>query len=88
MTDNKLRTCYFCGKEGVLGDDIHEEITHIGKEHYVWGCKDINACIDRQIQKGLKPSYYRKTEEVVKQENDFAMFQSGIKQAWQVKQGG
>ncbi len=48
MVESKTRTCYFCGKEGILGDDIWEEPTYEGYEKLVFACRATKECLARR----------------------------------------
>ena len=59
--------CYFCGKEGKVGQELQEEETRSfnGKTSYVLGCKNIPACIEWKMQKDAEwykthPQYAKK----------------------------
>ena len=47
---NTIVWCGYCGKEGELGTDMQDESRRgcTGHDTWVYGCKDIPSCIDRQ----------------------------------------
>ena len=68
MKNSKERRCFFCGVTeaeavgGLVEEDYYDPKTTY--QYQVLGCKDKDTCIDRQIDQGKLPAYYRKSCEV------------------------
>lgn len=81
-TDSKTRFCEFCGIEGVVGRDIHEEITvRSGREDWVWACVDYRACQDRQIAQMGNPPHLLTSQQRAERDKGFALNSAVI--GWQ-----
>lgn len=63
-----MNTCFFCGvsenetKGGLVEEAYYN--SHAKLEQIVLGCRDINSCLDRQIDSGRLPSYMKRSWEV------------------------
>lgn len=47
-TDDKTKTCYYCGHTGIIGDDITEVVAF--NDEYAWACQDTLACESRRAE--------------------------------------
>lgn len=64
-TKEPIFTCDFCGYTGT-GREIAEEDYRdsLGHDTVRYGCRDKTACLDRMVDQGRLPIYYKRVDTI------------------------